>query len=108
MHDVTVPALPALLATAGRDRAGEELIIKLVNTTDSPQATQILLRGEKQIASAGERIVLTSSQPADENSFEQPNRVVARKSTLENAARQFQIELDAYAVTVLRLRQEKR
>ncbi len=108
VHDVTVPALPALLATAGRDRAGEELIIKLVNTTDSPQATQILLRGEKQIASAGERIVLTSSQPADENSFEQPNRVVARKSTLENAARQFQIELDAYAVTVLRLRQEKR
>jgi alpha-N-arabinofuranosidase len=91
-----------LFATASRDNASGDLILKLVNVTDEPYETKLQIDGVAPISSHAKAIVLTG-QRLDQNSVAEPTKVSPHEETLSNAAAKFTHTLPARSVTVMRL-----
>ena len=50
--------------------------------------------------------VLTSKTPEDENSFEEPTKVVPQETTFEGVSNSFDYTFPPYSVTIMRLKAE--
>lgn len=93
-----------LHVVAGRaDRSGE-IVLKVVNVAKTGYDTELRFQGVKQVAGKAAAIVLTSADPADENSIAQPEKVAPIRQTVENAALSFHHTFPANSVTVMRLK----
>jgi alpha-L-arabinofuranosidase len=103
IHSVRRKTAPTLFATAGLSAAGDELILKVVNGGKA-MATQVSLKGLKQVESKAQAIELTGDSPADENSFESPARVAPQHEVVEGVGPEFQHVFPACSVTILRLK----
>ncbi|KAE9608844.1 hypothetical protein Lal_00020107 [Lupinus albus] len=76
------------------------IIIKVVNFGTTPQNLKISVNGLNSTVKHGSsKIVLTSSNSMDENSFLEPNKVAPRRSLLEDAANEMNVILPPYSVT---------
>jgi DUF1680 family protein/alpha-L-arabinofuranosidase len=108
IHDVTdlSTGLLPLYACAGRDEAAGEVVLKVVNASESAQETEISLAGAK-VEPKGKTIVLTSADPADENTLDDPNRVVPVEKVIENAGASFKHTFPPNSLTILRLKAGK-
>jgi alpha-L-arabinofuranosidase len=104
VHDVTRATDKALYAMAGRKNDTGEVIVKIVNTSNEPQDTAIVLRGANKIESTGRAIVLTGEGPDAENSFEAPNNVISKEEKIDNASARFNRTLPPNSITILRLK----
>jgi alpha-L-arabinofuranosidase len=108
--DMTVPLkLDAasgakLFASATRDQASGELILKVVNGGSSPADVKLDLAGAKKVASKAAVFILTSGSVQDENSFAEPKKVFPKESKLKISAPQFSCTFPANSLTVLRLK----
>ncbi|HTL72168.1 MAG TPA: alpha-L-arabinofuranosidase C-terminal domain-containing protein [bacterium] len=108
--DVTVPLkldAPSgakLFASATRDKASGELILKVVNGGSSPADVKLDLAGVKKVASKAAVSTLTSGSVQDENSFTEPKKVFPKESKLKISAPQFSYTFPANSLTVLRLK----
>ena len=91
-----------IYACAGRDSAAHELILKVVNATDAKQTATLVLRGVEKVGTAGRATVL-AAEPASENPFNQPARVVPQEEPLKGVSAEFTREFAPQSVTVLRL-----
>ncbi len=92
-----------LIATASRELASGDVILKAVNTTAQPQQLQIDVQGGPEIAATATGQVL-AGQLSDVNSLENPRKAAVRTFIIRNAARSFPYEFAANSVTVLRLK----
>lgn len=99
------PAGPfdAVYATASRETATGDIVLKLVNVQATPQPLKIELQGVPKIAKQAKGEVL-SADPAAMNSVAEPMKVAPKAITITNAGTQFTHELPAHSVTVLRLK----
>jgi len=99
------PAGPfdAVNATASRENASGDIILKLVNVQSAPQVIKIELQGASGIAKEAKGEVLRA-EPAALNSVAEPVSVSRRPITLTNAGPSFTHELPQHSVTVLRLK----
>ncbi len=99
------PAGPfdAVYATASRDNATGDIVLKLVNVQAAPQPLKIDVRGATGILGQARGEVLTADLAAM-NSVAEPMHVAPKAITIANAGPQFTHELPAHSVTVLRLR----
>ena len=94
---------PELFASATRENAAGEIILKVVNAANSASDAEIRFDG---VSSAGPRarvIVLTSSTAAAVNSFDQPNNVAPLESVIENASSHLNHTFPAHSLTVIRV-----
>ena len=91
-----------LYATASRDKATGDVIVKLINITDEPIDAKINIAGIA-IAPQAKAIVLTG-QRRDQNSITEPTKVAPREETISNAGPSFTHALPARSITVLRLK----
>jgi len=91
-----------LYATAARDEANGDIILKLVNATAQPSAVTIDLRGVSTVA-RGTLTVLQSDDLEAFNTLENPERVAPRESPFAPAGPKFELTLPANSFTVLRL-----
>lgn len=98
--------LRPLHVVAGRSDRSGEIILKTVNVSNSDYDTEIKLDGVKQVRPQGQATVLSSADPADENSIAAPLKVVPVQQELQNAAASFHHTFPANSVTVLRLKAE--
>ena len=57
----------SLCTSASRDDKTGDIIIKVVNASNGPVKTQIILNGAENLTGNGKAIVLTSASPLDEN-----------------------------------------
>ncbi|XP_027351122.1 alpha-L-arabinofuranosidase 1-like [Abrus precatorius] len=75
--------------------------IKVVNFGSDTEKFRISINGlsSKVQQSGSTKIVLTSSNVMDENSFSQPNKIVPQRASLENASEDVNVELLPYSVT---------
>jgi alpha-L-arabinofuranosidase len=97
-NELTLPRIDTVLAISGRDEKTGDIIVKVVNT--APEAATMQLRGAGDLV-AGETITtLTSSNPTDENSFEEPNKIVPVVKPLTTMTP----TLPAYSLSILRLK----
>ncbi len=78
IHDINYHQggnVKALYACASRDDKTGDLIVKVVNASANPLETQIELSGVKAFSGTAQATVLTSEEPSDENSIDDPKRI---------------------------------
>lgn len=89
-----------LFASAVKDLAKKEVIIKLVNTAAHEQDLKINLKGKK-LVSKGVALTLKSENLTDENSFESPKNISPKESAVKLKGSNMHINIPPYSVTVL-------
>jgi alpha-L-arabinofuranosidase len=104
VHDVTISRPEAMYAVASRAQSAGEVILKVVNVANTAQPTDIHLNGVKSVRRSAEATVLTSANPADENSLDAPLKVVPVQRAVNDAAASFSYTFPPDSVTVLRLK----
>ncbi len=105
VHDIknTLRVTGGMFASATRDEASGEVILKVVNAAAGPTETEINLRGVADVAGKAQAIVLTSENPSDENSLEEPTKVSPKSESIEISGPTFRRTLPGNSLTVLRL-----
>ncbi|HEY0076692.1 MAG TPA: beta-L-arabinofuranosidase domain-containing protein [Abditibacteriaceae bacterium] len=106
VQEITRPVVKSLYVVAGRKQ--DEVIVKVVNVSAQPQQTTIDLQGAGRIESSGKAIVLTASNPDDENSFATPTKVLPVERTLTGITANLRHVFPPQSVTILRLKAASR
>jgi alpha-N-arabinofuranosidase len=96
-----------LYASAVFDQPANEIILKLVNSTDKIQTANVVLEGAKKFAPKGKLIVLKSEDLNKVNSLEQPKLVSPVELEFNVKGKKVSQELAPYSFTVLRIKQTK-
>ena len=108
--DVTLPVklessgttASKLFASATRDEAKREVIVKLVNGENAPATVELNLAGANRVSAKAKLFVLTGGLQ-EENSLEQPCKVAPVESTLKISTPRFTHTLPPNSLTVLRV-----
>ena len=103
IHDLSGKSLKSLYAVAGR--AGKDIVLKVVNAAGEPVDVALDLKGAANLAPTAKALVLTSANPDDENSFDEPGKVSPKAEVIQNISANFRHTFPANSVTVLRFRQ---
>ena len=103
IHDVN-PQMKSLYAVAGLPRPSGDIILKVVNVSDSSHDTQIDLRGAAPAIQSAAATILTSANPTDENTLDQSEKVAPVTRSADITTPKFRYTFPAHSVTVLRLR----
>ena len=103
---VTITGLPTsglegVFASAARDAATGDLIVKLVNPGPTARDVKLTLNGVTP-RPGGRRIVLTGD-PAAENSLQRPTIIVPREEAIAQLTADHVERLGAHSLTILRV-----
>jgi len=82
---------------------GGEVILKVVNASAEEQTAEVRLNGIKKVQGPATAIVLTSESPTDENTLENPTRVVPVTKTVEISGPNFTYTFRPNSLTIFRL-----
>jgi len=104
VHDVLATAPDRFFAAAGRDEVNGDLLLKAINTSAEPVSATLNIAGVKRLASQGELTVLKSGQLDDNNSMDQPQKIVPVTTEMAVAGANFIHEFPAYSFTLLRVK----
>lgn len=92
-----------IYAVTNRDSASGDLILKLVNIQNKPQALNIDIQGVATIRPQATGEMLTGELGAI-NTVAEPTKVIPKAISINNAAPKFAYELPAHSVSVIRLK----
>lgn len=92
---------------SGYDETTGEAVIKFVNATEKPFTAGIELAGAESVGRTGKAIVLTSGDPSDENSLDNPGKVVPEERVYKEFSDRFTYTFDPWSFTVLRIKVQK-
>ncbi|HWV65566.1 alpha-L-arabinofuranosidase C-terminal domain-containing protein [Chitinophaga sp.] len=92
-----------LFSIAGKDEKTGDIVLKIVNACNTPVKADINLNGTA-VSRVAEVIILTADKPEAENSFAAPEAYIPHSSTINNAAAQFNWEVPALSVNIIRLK----
>jgi alpha-N-arabinofuranosidase len=92
-----------LYATAAKDLDKKEVIIKLVNISNTNQKVTINLSG-KRVSSRGTMTVLTSDSLVDKNSFETPDKISPKESAFKLKGKKAIVDLQANSFVILKFK----
>jgi alpha-L-arabinofuranosidase len=104
LHDTTQASPQPLYYVAGRADATSEIILKMVNVTDTARDVEINLKGVPSIQPDAKAVVLTSKGPLDENTLDAPCKVAPVTTTIDKPGTTFRHVFPANSVTVIRLK----
>ena len=94
-----------LYATASRDRATGDVIVKVVNVSTTPQELQVELKGVG--GTNGGVLQVLEGAPADVNTLAEPNRVAPKSTRLAATGSVFKHTFPAHSVSVMRVRPKR-
>jgi alpha-L-arabinofuranosidase len=106
VHDITTPPVKSLVATASRDEASGELILKVVNVTSTAQETDLQFNGLKRVTGPARALVLASEKPTDENTLDHPKLVAPVEKNLTIDGTKLRHNFPGNSVTILRMKAE--
>ena len=107
IHDVDYDSagkLMSLYATSATDDKTGDIIVKVVNASAKPLATELDLSGAKNLTGKGVATVLTSESGTDENTIENPTKVSPKTEGVSFSGTSFQHTFPGNSFTVLRLK----
>jgi alpha-L-arabinofuranosidase len=90
-------------ASASSDEKTGDIILKIVNTSSKTAKTQIDLKGAKNITGDGSAIVLTSTNPLDENTLENPTKVSPKTEVIKIFKAKIMRSFPGNSLTIIRL-----
>lgn len=100
----TLPPSPRRFITTGYDSRAGELILKVVNASTSPYSVAFTLDGATDVAPEGRAITLAAASLADENSWEEPEKIVPVESAIDRLGEKFSYDFHPCSYTILRIR----
>jgi alpha-L-arabinofuranosidase len=103
VQERTLPRVDRVLAVSGRDEKTGDIILKVVNSAPESQRLTLDVKGVANLGGQGTVTVLSSTNPLDENTFEQPEKIVPRTSPLRVTGTSFAHTFPAYSLTILRI-----
>ena len=92
-----------LFASATRDEASGEIILKVVNGDNAPATAKLNFAGLGKISSAAKIIVL-AGELRDENSFTEPQNISPQEIVKKISSPKFQYKFPANSFTIIRLK----
>ena len=104
IHDAKYPTMKTLHASATRDLASGEVILKVVNASSEAEAAAIMLNGTSKTATSAQAIVLTSGKPTDENTLQDPTKVVPVAQKLAVTGTTVNHSFPGKSLTVIRIK----
>jgi alpha-L-arabinofuranosidase len=110
VHDVDYQSsgrVFSLYACAAQDQASGDLIVKVVNTSAQPLTTELDFLNAKNLTGSGTATVLTSENPGDENSLENPTKVSPKTEAVSFSGSSLTRAFPGNSFTVLRLQTSK-
>jgi len=93
-------------AVSGRDEKAGETVIKVVNGSGKPHKTVLRINGAKKIKPRGRVITLSSQNPTDENSAENPKLIIPVESVFDGFGSEFEYTFKPWSFTILRVKTE--
>jgi alpha-L-arabinofuranosidase len=104
VHDAEAPDQQKLFAVAGPETATGDVIIKAINSGAESIPATLNLRGIDRISPQAQVTVLTAAALTDNNSLEEPAKVVPVERNLRATGPNFQHTFPPYSLTILRLK----
>jgi alpha-L-arabinofuranosidase len=104
VHDAVVPRPEKFFASAGQDAGSGDLIIKAINLGGDAVPAQLKLGDINRVADKAQMTVLKSAELADNNSLQNPTRVLPVETQVNIAGKDFSHEFPPYSLTVLRVK----
>jgi alpha-L-arabinofuranosidase len=104
VQERTLPRIDRVLAISGRDDRTGDIIVKVVNSASEPQTMTLNFKGVAKFGSRASVTVLTSANPLDENTFEEPLKVTPRTSSLSVTGPSFAHTFPPNSLSILRVR----
>ena len=92
-----------ICASAQKDEKTGDIIVKIVNAANKDIATTVMLNGAEGLAQQAEATVLSSASSLDENSLDNPTKVVPHKEQMRLSGNRIIRKFPANSVTVLRI-----
>lgn len=91
-----------VFATASRDKASGDVILKLVNGSESAYPTQIKINGLSNLSEP--RAQVLSGKPDDENTVDAPQKVAPRETKVNLQGNGLSYEAPAHSLTIIRVK----
>ncbi len=98
---------PMQFYAAGYDEESQEIILKVVNADSTLFESQIVLKGVSEVEKAGKVVTLSTDNPNNENSFEEPNKIYPVDSGHNGFGKKFDYSFEPYSFTILRIKATK-
>lgn len=95
---------PLQFFNAGYDMAKGEAVIKAVNASDMPYKADFSLAGLSSVSARGEVVTLKSESLQDENSLDNPEKIVPVSENFDGFSKNFGYELPPYSLTIFRIK----
>ena len=102
VQERTLPRIDRVLAISGRDDRSGDIIVKVVNSATEPQTMTLEFKGISKFGAAS-LTVLTSANPLDENTFEEPEKVTPKTSPLNVSGPSFPHTFAANSLSIIRV-----
>jgi alpha-L-arabinofuranosidase len=93
-----------LYASAALDKNSNEIILKLVNSTEKTQTTKVVIESTKKLGSIGKIFVLKSEDLSKVNSLEQPKMISPSEDEFAVNGKNLSQVLAPYSFSVLRIK----
>jgi len=92
-----------LFALGGKDNKTGQIIIKALNPGATPLDTTFRIEGAAKLNPKARVTTLAGEKPTDENTLDEPNKVIPVESTFEGVAPEFHYHLKPYSLTIFRI-----
>jgi alpha-L-arabinofuranosidase len=93
-----------LFSSATVDKRTNELIIKVVNTSDKSQSAEFLVEGARRVQAKGTLTELTTTKLDQVNSFEDPSAISPVTSQLKVKGNAINLDLKPYSLSVIKVK----
>jgi alpha-L-arabinofuranosidase len=119
VHDETTPSFPHFFAMAGRGEKDREVTVKVINAAAEPVTAEVTIQGlgtgaegrrlgeaslPQKLGPDAEVTVLSSGRPTDNNTMEDPKRIVPVTTHMRLGGAKFTREFAPYSFTLLKLK----
>jgi alpha-N-arabinofuranosidase len=92
-----------MYATALRDTASGDVVVRVINTESVPRAVKINLEGVSTVAKDA-TVDFLSGKPTEVNTLDDPKHIVPQQAKIDNAGTSFVHEFPGYSVSIVRLK----
>ncbi len=99
VHEYKLSKIPYLTSVSTLDEKNNQVIVKLVNASEYSLETIIDVDGKKKLV--GKQIILTSDDPNNTNTMEEPDKVTPIESALWLDSNVY--EIPSYSVVILKI-----